>query len=322
LENSLNSALILRNISQDIESAQILSKNTSLINGCLNLLNNKILLNSLSINNVFNSIFELFVYTLDIIESISSFLCPAPHNDPLFLKLLSLLSSTNDTYFIIIILRSLSRLMVRSNNSKLFAADNITSAILDQIISYLLINTDHNLILTCLDFLYQYILPGGIRINNLLKSNFRFVTLSKILPMLLNYYPKNNKIFTNTFNSLKPFQSTSLKLVQRVNESVPEVAQELPLDLSAKINQLNEPERASQWLKCCFSANPDGEVTQISLWKSYEKEFFPVFQETSKKLLQAVDFIKNVANAFPNSAAMVIPTEKSKRFIIKGIQPR
>lgn len=42
-----------------------------------------------------------------------------------------------------------------------------------------------------------------------------------------------------------------------------------------------------------------------------------------KKLLPAVDFIKNVSNAFPNSSAMVLNLPSGQRkFIIKGIEPR
>lgn len=66
------------------------------------------------------------------------------------------------------------------------------------------------------------------------------------------------------------------------------------------------------------------EYTQIQLWKSYESTFAEPVRKQGGKIGPAVEFIKNVSNAFPDAAAMVIvdPTTETKRFVIKGIQPR
>lgn len=60
------------------------------------------------------------------------------------------------------------------------------------------------------------------------------------------------------------------------------------------------------------------------MWRGYESEFSQAVKDSGRKLLPAVEFIKNVSNAFNKASAMVI-TEQStgkKRFVIKGIQPR
>ncbi|GME98310.1 unnamed protein product [Ambrosiozyma monospora] len=114
-----------------------------------------------------------------------------------------------------------------------------------------------------------------------------------------------------------------LKLIKRVKDPVPTKTPVIPDDIIAKMNQMSEPERATAWMRCAYRANPEGEVTQISLWRSYEGEFSKFITSDSLKLLPAVDFIKNVQHAFPLSSAMVINLPNSTRkFIIKGIEPR
>lgn len=130
----------------------------------------------------------------------------------------------------------------------------------------------------------------------------------------------------------------------------PSVLPEISNNLYNEIIRFDEPLRATTWLRCCYeplnnfnTSNFDSndaddlslrEVTQISLWKAYEKQFQKVWKNTNdnstdvyKPLLPAVDFIKNVSNAFPKSEAVVINLTSEdnlpkKKFIIKGIQPR
>lgn len=128
--------------------------------------------------------------------------------------------------------------------------------------------------------------------------------------------------------------------------SVPAATVRLPQKLYDIIITFPEPLRATTWLRCCYepytgragAADADkdlaaGEVTQILLWKAYENQFEAIWKDRLNpkwpNLLPAVDFIKNVSSAFPNSEAMVvsIPTADPaqparKKFIIKGIQPR
>lgn len=128
--------------------------------------------------------------------------------------------------------------------------------------------------------------------------------------------------------------------------SVPAATVRLPQKLYDIIITFPEPLRATTWLRCCYepytgrvaAADKDadlaaGEVTQILLWKAYENQFEAIWKDRLNpkwpNLLPAVDFIKNVSSAFPNSEAMVVsipaadPTQPArKKFIIKGIQPR
>ena len=144
-----------------------------------------------------------------------------------------------------------------------------------------------------------------------------------------------------------------LNLTKRSQFSgVPSSLPQLTEDLYSLIVRFPEPLRATTWLRCCYepyahnnlisTAGTDattdvipGEVTQISLWKAYENQFQEIWDPSNgesnpdlKPLLPAVDFIKNVSHAFPNSEAMVVNLDSvegeapKKKFIIKGIQPR
>ncbi|KAK7679303.1 hypothetical protein QCA50_017690 [Cerrena zonata] len=121
------------------------------------------------------------------------------------------------------------------------------------------------------------------------------------------------------------------------------------IEQSLMVVRLPEPLRATTWLRCCYepyyppseaasninetSEVAPGEVTQISLWKAYETQFEEIWKNDSKldhaSLLAAVEFIKNVTSAFPESETMVVnipsadPSKPAKKkFVIKGIQPR
>lgn len=318
IENSVDAALALRNLSQDTDSAQILSLNPVVKETAIKILQSDIITNELPVGETYDSASSLLQFTVDIVESISSYIAPAYKDDELFITLVTSLTRSTDRSIIISILRSLSRLLVRSNiNTKTqYASENITSHVLDTVINFLLIETDPELILTALDFLYQYILPGGIRITNLLKSTTRQLTLMDVLPRLLTH---GLTIPPQTIG-LEP-----LRLIRRARVPAPEVAKRLSDQLYEEVNKLDEPLRATVWMRCCFKAIQESDVTQISLWKSYELQFQKEHgRQGGKKLLPAVDFIKNVSNAFPNSAAMVItnPETNQRKFIIKGIEPR
>lgn len=127
---------------------------------------------------------------------------------------------------------------------------------------------------------------------------------------------------------------------------VPMSTPKLPQKLYDIVIGFPEPLRATTWLRCCYEPytqvskpgddskdSAAGEVTQISLWKAYENQFEAIWKERLNpqwpNLLPAVDFIKNVSTAFPNSEAMVVSMPSTdpmqpprKKFIIKGIQPR
>ena len=85
--------------------------------------------------------------------------------------------------------------------------------------------------------------------------------------------------------------------------------------------ELSEPERSSQWLRCCFIEDSECEITQIALWQAYQSRFADP-RVTGGGVLPAAEFIKNVSNTFTNAQAQVIngPGTATK-FIIKGIRP-
>lgn len=259
---------------------------------------------------------ELLMYTVDIVESVSSYIAPAPKDDDLFVCLTKIFQTHNDRSLLISIMRSFARFLVRSELSVENCSSNLTSNILDKIVSFLLTN-DYDLILTSLDILYQFALPGNLRINALLKSSTRQEILKLKLPQLLTYQ-LNIKGNPNDFSQLD-----YLKLIKRTKPPMPTSPPVLSPEHYKDIIILNEPLRATSWMRCSYKAVEDGEVTQISLWKAYEKQFEKEAVQNKKKLLPAVDFIKNVSNAFPNSSAMVLNLPSGQRkFIIKGIEPR
>lgn len=259
---------------------------------------------------------ELLMYTIDIVESLSSYIAPAPKDDDLFVCLTKIFQIQNDRSLLISIMRSFARFLVRSELSIENCSSNLNSNVLDKIVSFLLTN-DYDLILTSLDFLYQFALPGNLRINTLLKNSTRQEILKLKLPELLTFQ-LNIKGHPNDYSQLN-----YLTLIKRTKPPIPTSPPTLSSEHYKDIIALNEPLRATSWMRCSYRAVEESEVTQISLWKAYEKQFEVEAVQNKKKLLPAVDFIKNVSNAFPNSSAMVINLPNGQRkFIIKGIEPR
>ncbi|KAG2735730.1 hypothetical protein G9P44_001944 [Scheffersomyces stipitis] len=240
--------------------------------------------------------------------------------------------------------------------------DAITESQLEHIVNQLLIN-DGELNYAVLEFLKSYLFseattaesPNSIRdsqsrrLQRLLQLNSSksgFNTLVKQLPLLIvSNLPLNDP--TNV-KSIAQLNLTKRSQFSGVPSSLPQLTE----DLYSLIVRFPEPLRATTWLRCCYepyahnnlisTAGTDattdvipGEVTQISLWKAYENQFQEIWDPSNgesnpdlKPLLPAVDFIKNVSHAFPNSEAMVVNLDSvegeapKKKFIIKGIQPR
>ncbi|CCK71413.1 Rsc9p KNAG_0G03560 [Huiozyma naganishii CBS 8797] len=323
LQTGLNSLLIIRNLAQDTDCIQILVKDRDIKDFMLFVLmkyESHINANSSDRWEVFqpnNAYFnELIHYTLDLMEAVSSYIAPARKDDPFFQTLVSLLKWTKDRYMVISILRSLSRLLVRSKEDEESAADNLDQRTLTLIVAQLLIENDSELITASFDFLYQFILPGNRRITELFRDRERFTIFGTVLPRLLSY---NVRV-----PQYKSFDNTPIRLVKRLRPPAPTEAPALDQQLFTKLLWLEEPARSTAWLRCCFEPVQGAEVTQIALWKGYESKFGSAVRETSRKMLPAVEFIKNVSNAFTHASAMVIldPATGKKRFVIRGIQPR
>ncbi|CCD24835.1 Rsc9p NDAI_0E00190 [Naumovozyma dairenensis CBS 421] len=321
LQIGITSLLILRNLAQDTESIQVLVADEEIKNFILFVLTKFQMISKGDPNwqlwesnsSYFN---ELIHYTIDLMEGISSYIAPAKKNNPFFQTLVSALNFTKDRYMVISILRSLSRLLVRSKADEESAADDLHEKSLNLIVSFLLIEKDSELIIASLDFLYQYMLPGNERISGLFDNEERYSIFTTMLPKLLTYNVK--------LPNYSALNETNIKLITRVRPPPPTTPPHLPENLFKQLLLLNEPMRSTAWLRCCFEPVEDAEFTQIALWRAYEAKFSQPIRESGRKLLAAVEFIKNVSNAFHDASAMVIVDQVTgkKRFVIKGIQPR
>lgn len=321
LQAGLNCLLILRNLAQDQDSVQALIRYEPIKKFLLFVLQKYASLADYETKwTVYESntsyLNEIIHYSLDLIEAMSSYMAPAMKGDPYFLALLKVLGYTKDRSMVISILRSLSRLLVRSKADEESVVDNINPDTLTQIVCFLLIECDEELVIASLDFLYQYILPGNQRIKELFSDPKRFSIFISIIPKLLTYNVKLPQ-----YETLK---HTEVKLIKRLRPPAPEEVPDVDEELFNQLLSMSEPLRSTTWLRCCFESMDDAEFTQIALWRAYESRFGPKLRESSRKLLPAVEFIKNVSNSFRNASAMVVtePETGKKRFIIKGIQPR
>ncbi|CUM67418.1 uncharacterized protein PRCAT00005112001 [Priceomyces carsonii] len=319
---------------------------------------------------------ECLNYLVDLAEPLSCYYIDNTKNDTLFNQFLLLATMTKDKYLLLGSLKCLTHLLIVRHSSGEkdegqnrqqeddvveIAPNNCIDAIqedqLENFVNYLLLN-DNDVVVTVLEFLKQFLssealhpqYPKSIknsqlyRLQKLLQlksSKANFHTLAKQLPILLvSGLPLNDP------SKLPVIPQLNLTKRSRF-VGVPSTIPDLPKQLYDIVVKFPEPLRATTWLRCCYEpcsvgtkgvegGVAPGEVTQISLWKSYEKQFEEVWQ-TSKtqpnpewpSLLPAVEFIKNVNNAFPNSEAMVVNLETEtpgqapkKKFIIKGIQPR
>ncbi|CAI8510822.1 unnamed protein product [Pichia kudriavzevii] len=313
--------LIIRNIIQDIENCQTLSLNEKLREIILSFLD----IYEDSVNHL--SFFEndqykeLIKYALDIIENISSYLSPIKSDDLIFNRLIRIFKLNNDKNTSITILRSISRYLYGSSATTNDASTLIDDDFLNKTLGFLILannsNTiDDEVILTSLDFLIQYL---SIKEDNLVKlvqgDVNRKLIIEKLLPFLM-IYKQNYKTEFNTQNL------NHLRLYQRVlktgdfNTVIPTMGTDD--EIFRDLNSLKEPQRATAWLRCCFKPNKYSNITQIELWRAYESQF------EKKNLLPAVEFIKNVQFAFPQSKAKVIqlPNDGGRKFIIDGIEPR
>lgn len=319
IDTKIDCLLIIRNLIQDVDNCQILSFNLQLRETILSFLN--IYNNSIEHLNFFeNDQFkELIKYALDVIENVSSYLSPVSKDDLIFNKLIEIFKINNDKNTSVTILRSISRYLYGSNSTK-DASVLIDDEFINKTLGFLLLAINNNsiddeIILTSLDFFIQYLSIKEENLSKLIDDKSRKLILEKILPILM-IYKQNYKTEFNTQNL------NYLRLYKRVLETndfntVILNIQDYPTTFR-ELNSLKEPQRATAWLRCCFKPNKIGSITQIELWRAYEQQF------DKKNLLPAVEFIKNVQYAFPQSKAKVIqlPNNEGRKFVIEGIEPR
>ncbi|KAK7206125.1 hypothetical protein BZA70DRAFT_255873 [Myxozyma melibiosi] len=295
LDKILEAALVLRNAAINPENARYLSRHRvcqAALVKCLLLPDRPCFV-------------ELRQYSLDISESVALFMQPSSSQDPLFKVLLPYLKS-DDRGVLIAAMRSVARLVISVEANLLQAID---PAIISRICALILLD-DEPLLSVCLDFLYQY--TSSSDNVELIADTVDWREPIQQLVRLLLYQARE----------WRPVDPTVPQVAYTENKPPPLGPPELPQSLISELLLFSEPERATQWMRVCFEEDPDGDVTQIALWKAYESRF-EEFVAQGKKLLPAADFIKNVTMAFRNAAAMVVTLPGGQqKFIIKGIRPR
>lgn len=253
---------------------------------------------------------EIRGYAVEIAEHVCFHYMPEGPESPLMVALVNLLDS-QDRSLAISSHRALGRLCVydESNCIASLAIDHV-----HRLLRYLMVE-DEELVSACLDLLYQYtarIQHVDDLVGENIKDDAMWVRdiLSAHLVRLLTYKMDRERV-------------EYVRLPRRTKRPAPAEPPSLPQTILDELLVLNEPERATNWIRASYEPDPDGEVTQISLWKAYEGQFEAHARQSGRRLLPAVDFIKNVTSAFRNAAAMVVNVgPNQKKFIIKGIRPR
>lgn len=312
---------------------------------------------------------ESLNHLLDILDPLTCFYVDNARNDPLFHQLLILLKNTSDKYVLIVVIKCLYHLLFLGGNNAISPkqvedaapeANNCIDAIQPEhlliVVRNLLIN-DNELTYYALQFVKQYLYSEALHPNYIssvkasqlhrLRKLVEATTSKRNLHILMKQLPEQIVARLPLVDPSKIQQSIAVRLARRSTYSgVPAATAKLPEKLYNIIIAFPEPLRATTWLRCCYEPYTAlsttgeeakdltaGEVTQISLWKAYENQFEAIWKDRQNSswpnLLPAVDFIKNVSSAFPNSEAMVVNMPSSdplqaarKKFIIKGIQPR
>ncbi|KAK9369316.1 hypothetical protein V1509DRAFT_620370 [Lipomyces kononenkoae] len=296
LDKVLEAALVLRNAAINPENARHLSRSQVCVDA---------LVKCLTLPSDRPSLVELRQYCLDIVESVALFLRPTSSQDSLFRALAGYLSS-DDRGVLIGALRAIARLVINVEANLLQAIDR---KLVSRICALILLD-DEELLAVCLDFLYQY--TAASENIELTGEAVDWRELVQQLIRLLLYQAQE-------WPQQDARTMGSMMLEKKAPPSQPP---ELPNDLVYELLSFPEPERATQWMRACFEEDPEGDVTQIALWKAYETRF-EEFVKQGKKLLPAADFIKNVTTAFRRAAAMVVTLPGGQqKFIIKGIRPR
>ncbi|ANB13706.1 Rsc9p [Sugiyamaella lignohabitans] len=323
LHKTIEALLILRNASLDPENAHFLANspfcNEIVLRGLQFMIagNDPKRPNSTTSSNP--AVAEISSYCIDIAESISFHMTPDSPSNPLFATICKIISASTDRSTLIPTIRCLSRLMIRDDKN---IVGSVPLPIVSSILRYLLVTDDEELMSASLDFLYQY----TARRENV----SRLINISDVENGVNNKDAHLNlEIVTTHLSRLLTYKiepqpvADYIRLPRKTKEPVPTEPPKLPAWILKELYAMEEPDRATHWIRTCYIDDEDGEVTQISLWKAYEAQFETFARESGRRLLPAVDFIKNVTSAFRTSSAMVVQLPGGqKKFIIKGIRPR
>ncbi|EKV16341.1 Chromatin remodeling complex subunit (Rsc9), putative [Penicillium digitatum PHI26] len=242
---------------------------------------------------------------LDIAEEVTKFLRTDPE-DPLWISLVNCLDSP-DRAHVVRSLWALTHFGTELDDADANRAmETLTRPTLQQMYYHTLLDLDKDILSGALDFWYQYTL-----------SHDNIETLMDVLNFPIVFVPRMVALLTYEARPTKKETVLQEEKVAPPPTDIPRVSPEL----LEKLMDLSEPERSSQWLRCCFIEDSECEITQIALWQAYQSRFADP-RVTGGGVLPAAEFIKNVSNTFTNAQAQVIngPGTATK-FIIKGIRP-
>ncbi|KAJ5983963.1 hypothetical protein N7481_006062 [Penicillium waksmanii] len=242
---------------------------------------------------------------LDIAEEVTKYM-RTDAQDPLWVSLVGFLDSP-DRAHVIRALWALTHFSTELEDGDVNRAiDHMSKPTLQQMYYHTLLDLDRDILSGALDFWYQYTLsPDNIE------------TLMDVINFPTILVPRMVALLTYEARPTKKETILQEEKVAPPPSDIPRVPQEL----LEKLMELPEPERSSQWLRCCFVEDAECEITQIALWQAYQTRFANP-QLPGSGVLPAAEFIKNVSNTFTNAQAQVIngPGTNTK-FIIKGIRP-
>jgi chromatin structure-remodeling complex subunit RSC9 len=241
---------------------------------------------------------EYHQYALDIAEQVTKF-WELESTSAMYQSLLKKLTS-EDRGVVLSSARAIARIGMESPRPNRLT--DIPIPIIETLASYLLLDSDDELMLASLDLLYQY---TALPENMTLVLTSEPALLRRITPRLVSLLLHNAQVHEH-------------KLKVKEAEKAPPVTKiaDLPDDLYRQLRPLPEPERSHKWLRCCFEEAPNEDITQIAIWQAYQGQF------QNDTPIPAADFIKNVSVSFTSAQAQVINGSPNPRFIIKGIRPR
>lgn len=248
---------------------------------------------------------EIKFYALEIAEQLTKYWALGP-SDPLYTTLLEYLDDGEDRGVSLTTLRALSYISMNLEVPNLLPG--VSMKTIGLLVDWLMLD-DEELVGTILDFLYQYTaIPENVAllIQNCSKDPILLYACISQLGRLLMYNAQ---------------EVEHKQMISPAIPGQPRAIPGMPQELIEQIQFRPEPDRSSQWLRCCFEEHAESEITQIALWQAYQGRFTQSNEVVP--LLAAAEFIKNVSTTFTAANAQVINEPNSvPRFIIKGIRPR
>ncbi|RAK97722.1 putative chromatin remodeling complex subunit (Rsc9) [Aspergillus ibericus CBS 121593] len=242
---------------------------------------------------------------LDIAEEVTKFMRTDPE-DPLWLSLLHCLESS-DRAHVVRALWALTHFSTEIDEPEANRAlERMPKQTLQQMYFHTLLDLDKDVLSGALDFWYQYTL-----------SRENIETMLDIFDFPSVFVPRMIALLTH---EARPSKKETVLQEEKVAPPPSEIPR-VPAELLKDLMELQEPERSSRWLRCCFVEDAECEITQIALWQAYQSRFADP-RVPGGGVLPAAEFIKNVSTTFTNAQAQVINGPgAATRFIIKGIRP-